>query len=214
MGRDGEREIEARESDCIMDRRGRHPRRRPRRRPRRQPVSDPRDWAGLPALVLDLMSLKVSSLPDYLAFGHVCRRWYRAAKSNESRQISNFTAPRLLIPARSKFSLFNVFTKKVLGGQLDLPEKRYCGSSIGWMIYVEKNVEGRFEVTLIKPFDWSRGVRQDDNTIIRLPPLPSCLKSLLNMAVLQLRIILAWTIMSLRPQCQEIQSWIYITVLL
>lgn len=48
MGREGEREIEARESDCIMDRRGRHP----RRRARRQPVSDPRGKFSSPHLLV------------------------------------------------------------------------------------------------------------------------------------------------------------------
>lgn len=60
------------------------------------------------------------------------------------------TAPMLLIFANKKhtWNLYSFVDDKVFDLQLSLPNKRYCGSSFGWLIAVEKN----FAVTLINPF--------------------------------------------------------------
>ncbi|KAK9945387.1 hypothetical protein M0R45_010907 [Rubus argutus] len=79
------------------------------------------------------------------------------------------TAPMLLICAIKKhtWNLYSILDDKVFDLQLSVPNKRYCGSSFGWLIAVEKN----FAVTLINPFLRVKGWRKKENSIIRLPPM-------------------------------------------
>ncbi|KAK9945432.1 hypothetical protein M0R45_010949 [Rubus argutus] len=80
------------------------------------------------------------------------------------------TAPMLLICAnkRHRWNLYSTVDDKVFDLQLSIPKKRYCGSSFGWLIYVDKNLA----VTLINPFLRFKGRTKKENSIIRLPPLP------------------------------------------
>ncbi|KAK9928460.1 hypothetical protein M0R45_025594 [Rubus argutus] len=79
------------------------------------------------------------------------------------------TAPMLLICANKKrtWNLYSIVDDKVFDLQLSVPNKRYCGSSFGWLIAVEKN----FAITLINPFLRVKGQRKNENSIIRLPPM-------------------------------------------
>lgn len=56
---------------------------------------------------------------------------------------------------------------RLLGSQLKLGKMRFCGSSKGWLIAVEKD----FTVSLINPFFRYKGTRMKENSIIRLPPI-------------------------------------------
>lgn len=56
---------------------------------------------------------------------------------------------------------------KVLDMQVRLPNKRFCGSSKGWLVIVEEN----FSVTLLNPFCRVKARERQENSIIRLPPL-------------------------------------------
>ncbi|KAK9945429.1 hypothetical protein M0R45_010946 [Rubus argutus] len=79
------------------------------------------------------------------------------------------TAPMLLICAnkRHTWNLYSIVDDKVFDLQLSVPNKRYCGSSFGWLIDVDKN----FAVTLINPFLRVKGRTKKENSIIRLPPM-------------------------------------------
>ncbi|XP_004309234.1 PREDICTED: F-box protein At2g26160-like [Fragaria vesca subsp. vesca] len=58
---------------------------------------------------------------------------------------------------------------KLLDLEVRVPNTRFCGSSKGWLIFVEKNLA----VTLFNPFLRVRGRREKQNSIIHLPPLLS-----------------------------------------
>ncbi|XP_048421830.1 uncharacterized protein LOC125468993 [Pyrus x bretschneideri] len=56
---------------------------------------------------------------------------------------------------------------KVLDFHVQVPNVRFCGSSKGWLIYVDKDSV----VTLVNPFFRVKRTRKKENSIIRLPPL-------------------------------------------
>ncbi|TQE13132.1 hypothetical protein C1H46_001216 [Malus baccata] len=56
---------------------------------------------------------------------------------------------------------------KVFDLQLKLSNKRFCGSSKGWLIAVDQSQT----ITLTNPLPRHKGRRMKDNSIIRLPPL-------------------------------------------
>ncbi|XP_062022672.1 F-box protein SKIP23-like [Rosa rugosa] len=126
------------------------------------------DWASLPKHLLDSVLEKLVSLSDYLRFSIVCKSWYYVAKDNQIQR-AKMTAPMLLICAnkRHSWNLYSIVDDKVFDFQLSVPNKRYCGSSFGWLIAVEKN----FAITLINPFLRVKGRRKKENSIIRLPSM-------------------------------------------
>ncbi|PQM42137.1 putative F-box protein [Prunus yedoensis var. nudiflora] len=77
--------------------------------------------------------------------------------------------PMLLIPTGKNgiWRPFNVMDDRLLGSQLKLGKRRFCGSSKGWLIAVEKD----FTVTLTNPFRRYKGMRMKENSIIHLPPI-------------------------------------------
>ncbi|CAL8127200.1 unnamed protein product [Prunus armeniaca] len=79
------------------------------------------------------------------------------------------TTPMLLLQTRKRgtWSLYNVEEDKVLNLQLKIPNKRFCGSSKGWLIFVDKDLV----VTLVNPFFRVKGRIKKENSIICLPPL-------------------------------------------
>lgn len=77
--------------------------------------------------------------------------------------------PMLLISAdvEDTWNVYNVMDNKVLSLQVNLPNKRVCGSSNGWLITVEED----FAVILINPFFRVKGRRNKENSFICLPQL-------------------------------------------
>ncbi|XP_061993420.1 F-box protein SKIP23-like [Rosa rugosa] len=80
----------------------------------------------------------------------------------------NQQPPLLLIPSEERYTwnLYNVLDNQFLDYQVRLPHKRFCGSSEGWLIAVERDLR----VTLINPFRRVKGTDKK-NSIIRLPAL-------------------------------------------
>ncbi|KAK9946142.1 hypothetical protein M0R45_011619 [Rubus argutus] len=126
------------------------------------------DWANLPKHLLDSVVERLVLPSDYFQFSFVCKSWCSVAKDNKSQR-SKMTTPMLLIPANKKHTwhLYRVMDNKVLDLQISVPNKRYCGSSKGWLITIEK----KFVVTLINPFFRVKGRRKKENSVIHLPPL-------------------------------------------
>ncbi|XP_061998034.1 F-box protein At2g26160-like isoform X2 [Rosa rugosa] len=65
------------------------------------------------------------------------------------------------------WKVYNVMDNKLLDLQLRVPNTRFCGSSKGWLIFMEND----YAVTLVNPFFRVRGRREKQNSIIHLPPL-------------------------------------------
>ncbi|CAN6581038.1 unnamed protein product [Malus baccata var. baccata] len=106
----------------------------------------------LPTRLLDLVLETLVSPSDYLHFGCVCKSWKHAAKANKKQ--------RALV-------LWDAMNNKVFDLQLKLSNKRFCGSSKGWLIAVDQSQT----ITLTNPLPRHKGRRMKDNSIIRLPPL-------------------------------------------
>ncbi|XP_068342711.1 F-box protein SKIP23-like [Pyrus communis] len=126
------------------------------------------DWKNLPNHLLDLVLEKLAS-DDFLRFSLVCMSWSSVTKDNPRRP-----APMLLVSSGGKqdaWNVYNVEKDKVYDLQLRLPNKRFCGSSKGWLVTVDEN----FAVTLMNPFARIQGCEENENSIIRLPSLmPPC----------------------------------------
>lgn len=77
--------------------------------------------------------------------------------------------PLLLIPTGNKnmWRVYNAMDDKLLDLQVRVPNKRFCGSSKGWLIAVDKN----FAITIINSFFRVIGMRKKENSTIRLPQL-------------------------------------------
>ncbi|CAL9007826.1 unnamed protein product [Prunus brigantina] len=104
--------------------------------------------------------------------------WHCMAKAHEKQfakmQSCHRSPPLLLIPTgkHNVWKVYNVMNDKLLDLQVRVPNKRFCGSSKGWLIVVESN----YAITLINPFFRVIGRRKKENSIIRLPQLniPHC----------------------------------------
>lgn len=133
------------------------------------------DWAELPDELLDSILERLELVSDYLNFSLVCWSWNYAAKKSPAKtkiMLCYNRPPMLLISSSTEkgentFHAYNFINDKVLDLQLEMPNVRFCGSSRGWLIYVEEN----FAVTLINPFFRVKGIRKKENSIIHLPPL-------------------------------------------
>nr|XP_011470415.1 PREDICTED: F-box protein At2g26160-like [Fragaria vesca subsp. vesca] len=132
-----------------------------------------RDWSQLPKNLLNSVLGRLELLGDYLRFSIVCKPWYWVAKDNKNifatRQ-SCHPPPMLLINTDNEdtWKVYNVMDNKLLDMEVRLPNTRFCGSSKGWLIYVEKN---NYAITLVNPFFRVRGRREKQNSLIHLPPL-------------------------------------------
>ncbi|XP_061999582.1 F-box protein At4g35733-like [Rosa rugosa] len=127
-------------------------------------LMDSSDWAKLQKHPLDLVLERLTSPLDYVRFSAVCMSWNSVADDNLSKR----TAPMLLsyTGEEETWNLCDVADDKVLDLQLELPNKRFCGSR-GWLITMDEN----FIVTLINPFSRVNGRRPKENSIINLPAL-------------------------------------------
>ncbi|KAK9925444.1 hypothetical protein M0R45_033768 [Rubus argutus] len=141
------------------------------------------NWEKLPGHLLSYILNKVELLSDYLQCTLVCRSWNGAAKDCESqlaKMRSCYRPPMLLISNSTDedntWNVYSIIDNKVLDMQLEMPNVRFCGSSNGWLITMDKN----FVVILVNPFFRVKG-RRKENSIIRLPPMnfPSHFHSLL-----------------------------------
>ncbi|KAL6209230.1 hypothetical protein ACLB2K_020173 [Fragaria x ananassa] len=127
--------------------------------------------AGLQKDLLEEVLTRLVSLAEYLRFSVVCKSWFYLAKENQRQRMSRGSqTPMLLISDEEKsWKLYNIIHDKVLDMQLRVPNNgRFCGSSKGWLIFVDE----KFAVTLLNPFSVKlREKRKTNATIIRLPPL-------------------------------------------
>ncbi|XP_062018849.1 F-box protein At2g17036-like [Rosa rugosa] len=131
------------------------------------------DWAGLQKDLLGLVLTGIVSSADYLRFSVVCKSWFCVAKDNQRQLMSRYQQPPMLLISsadeENSSKLYNIMKDKVLDMQLRVPNRRFCGSSKGWLIFVDE----KFAITLLNPFSVKgREKKKKTNaTIIRLPPL-------------------------------------------
>ncbi|XP_062093446.1 uncharacterized protein LOC133799446 [Humulus lupulus] len=84
----------------------------------------------------------------------------------------DFQVPMLLTPTTeddNTWNIYNIMNNKILETKLVVPyDKRFCGSSKGWVVIVNKD----WIVTLYKPFSMVQyGNNNADTCVIQLPPL-------------------------------------------
>ncbi|XP_058784132.1 F-box protein SKIP23-like [Vicia villosa] len=126
------------------------------------------DWGNLEPLPLSLIFDKLGERVDHIYFSKVCKNWYFIAKFNyQNRQIQNNVLPMLMIPTRNKIrtkrSLYAISSKRDYDLKLFVPHnKRFCGSSHGWLAKVDSSSEVTL-ITLLNPFK--------NALSIRLPPI-------------------------------------------
>ncbi|XP_050365472.1 putative F-box protein At5g55150 [Argentina anserina] len=129
------------------------------------------DWAGLQKDLLGQVLTRLESPKDYLRFSVVCKSWFCLAKKNQRELMSRRSQPPMLLitDEENSWRLYNIIDDKVLDMQLRAPNRRFCGSSKGWLIFVDET----FAITLLNPFSVKlREKKKKANaTIIRLPPL-------------------------------------------
>lgn len=114
-----------------------------------------RDWASLPGHILDSILEKIVELSHYVWFSVVCKPWHSVALHQKHSRIGtqHKQIPLLLVPTKDqshkKKSLYSITQNKIYNLQVHVPyNRRFCGSSHGWLIAVKENLE----VTLINPF--------------------------------------------------------------
>ncbi|XP_062014397.1 F-box protein At2g17690-like [Rosa rugosa] len=130
---------------------------------------DSSDCGKLPEHLLESVLERLSSALDYVRFSIVCRSWNSIAKNVLSNR-SRLTRPPLLLTYTGKeetWNLCDIRNDKVLDLQLELPNKRFCGFSKGWLLTMDED----FVVTLINPSSRVKGRKTKENSIIRLPAL-------------------------------------------
>ncbi|XP_050877095.1 F-box protein SKIP23-like [Lathyrus oleraceus] len=126
------------------------------------------DWGNLESLPLNLIFDKLAEPVDRIYFSVVCKNWYAIAKFNyENGQIQNNVLPMLMIPTKNKCrterSLYGISSKTDYNIKLPVPHnKRFCGSSHGWLAKVDNSSEHTL-ITLLNPFK--------DALSITLPPI-------------------------------------------
>ncbi|KAE9604905.1 putative F-box domain-containing protein [Lupinus albus] len=136
-------------------------------------MASPTESSQWPLLHEDLLheiTKRLLKPSDYVRFGAVCKGWHSFAhKSYKQKHLlhvhQNF--PLLLIPTEDQEgrSLYNITEGMVYHQfQLNLPNKRCCGSSYGWLFFVDKVTKSTLELILINPF-------LGDSKTIKLPPI-------------------------------------------
>ncbi|XP_040363678.1 uncharacterized protein LOC112171332 [Rosa chinensis] len=110
------------------------------------------DWAGLQKDLLGLVLTGIVSSADYMRFSVVCKSWFCVAKDNQRLLMSRCQQPPMLLISsadeENSSKLYNIMNDKVLDMQLRVPNRRFCGSSKGWLIFVDE----KFAITLLNPF--------------------------------------------------------------
>nr|XP_048332817.1 putative F-box protein At4g22660 [Ziziphus jujuba var. spinosa] len=115
------------------------------------------NWACLPVDLLELILEKLVFLSDYIRFSAVCKLWNSIVLNDHKENrisLSNHQLPWLLVSSRDededkdedreeRFSLYNFVKAEICNFRLGIPHnylnRRYCGSSHGWMIFLSSS---------------------------------------------------------------------------
>ncbi|KAK7283627.1 hypothetical protein RIF29_13268 [Crotalaria pallida] len=132
-------------------------------------------WSLLPYDILHEITLRIDKPRDYVRLGAVCKGWLSFVHRNfNQKHLLHIyqNNPLLLIPSASpqeSRGLYNITQGIVYDQfQIHLPHKRCCGSSYGWLFFVEKVNDSTMELILLNPF-LGYGAKP-----IKLPPLKFC----------------------------------------
>ena len=127
-------------------------------------------WALLPDDLLHMITDRLDELSDYVRFGAVCKPWLSFSHRNyKDKHLlhTNQQLPLLVVPTQGyqeRRGLYSITKGMVYDQiQLNLPYKRCCGSSHGWLFFVEN--KSSLELILINPF------LGESETMIKLPPI-------------------------------------------
>uniref|UniRef100_A0A7N0ZZZ7 KIB1-4 beta-propeller domain-containing protein n=1 Tax=Kalanchoe fedtschenkoi TaxID=63787 RepID=A0A7N0ZZZ7_KALFE len=124
------------------------------------------DWSSIHIDLGCVILSKLTNFTDHVRFGAVCQNWRTIAADYYNRVTlpSRGSIPMLLVPVTECETQRRLYS--VSAGKLDpdvtlfdIPNKRCCGSSFGWLAFVEEDLS----VTVINPFKF-KGIT------IRLPP--------------------------------------------
>uniref|UniRef100_A0A7N0UDA8 KIB1-4 beta-propeller domain-containing protein n=1 Tax=Kalanchoe fedtschenkoi TaxID=63787 RepID=A0A7N0UDA8_KALFE len=122
-------------------------------------VEEERDWSSIHIDIGCLVLSKLIKFVDHVRFGAVCKYWHTIAADYYNRVTlpSRGSIPMLLVPVtecETQRRLYNVSAGKVDPNVtlFDIPNKRCCGSSFGWLAFVEEDLS----VTIINPFKFKR----------------------------------------------------------
>uniref|UniRef100_A0A7N0UD39 KIB1-4 beta-propeller domain-containing protein n=1 Tax=Kalanchoe fedtschenkoi TaxID=63787 RepID=A0A7N0UD39_KALFE len=132
-------------------------------------AEEERDWSSINADLGCVILSKLTNFADHVRLGAVCQNWRTIAADYFDRVTlpSRGIIPMLLVPVtecETQRRLHSVSTGKLDPDVtlFDIPNKRCCGSSSGWLAFVEEDLS----VTMINPFKF-KGIT------IRLPVLDS-----------------------------------------
>ncbi|KAK9715031.1 hypothetical protein RND81_06G138100 [Saponaria officinalis] len=133
-------------------------------------------WSWLPDLVLEAILTKLNPLSgDYFRFGAVCKEWYKIMKKNKSLVRSATQIPLLMIPSKNKVKSRRSFYDLTNSRRYDSLHSlvpytiKACGSSCGWLIFLEKTMQ----IVLYNPFVKHSRKNRADIGVIKLPPVMS-----------------------------------------
>ncbi|CAM8991687.1 unnamed protein product [Rhodiola kirilowii] len=132
-------------------------------------MAEEQDWSSIQPDIGCAIFNKLPEIVDRIWFGAVCKNWYYIAKDyNPLASRSRLTLPMLLVPVNeceTQRKLYGVSSGKFYSNirLSDIPNERCCGSSHGWLAFVEEDLS----VTLVSPFKF-KGIH------IRLPVMDTC----------------------------------------
>ncbi|MED6171269.1 hypothetical protein PIB30_039260 [Stylosanthes scabra] len=132
-----------------------------------------RQWSLLGDDILNMIIDKFDNIYDYARFGAVCKPWlsfsHRFYYQKKHLFRANHQLPLLVVPMEGHQQirgLYNIATDTLCNQiQLTLPYKRCCGSSYGWLFFVD-NKSAEIEFLLINPF-----ASESERSLIKLPPI-------------------------------------------
>ncbi|QHO44024.1 hypothetical protein HN51_009505 [Arachis hypogaea] len=130
-------------------------------------------WAILGDDILNRITDRFDDIYDYARFGAVCKPWlsfsHRFYKHKHHLFRANHQLPLLVVPMQDHKEIRGLYNiaKDTLCNQIQfsLPYKRCCGSSHGWLFFVD-NKSGQIELVLINPF-----ASELEKSMIKLPPI-------------------------------------------
>ncbi|OVA15998.1 Apoptosis regulator [Macleaya cordata] len=122
------------------------------------------EWAQLPPDLIEAIANRITVYIDYIWFRAVCVSWRSAVPKFPNHNHLPLQLPWLMVPSigkdcESQIRFFSPSENKY--HLLELPEcrgKRVCGSSLGWLLMLERGPA----INLFNPFT---------RTLIPLPPL-------------------------------------------